>query len=349
MAFKQYTHCVQRDEFDALGFASFAGPALVVIAGVVAIVAFGPPGVFVAAIGLLWGSSKACHFLLGGKLICLGGDRCVIGRVVQLEPVGFGKSGPELIDNDFAVNLLLAPHPPTATKSEIEGDDAQGELIARKSPELNGLDLPGYNPVKLGSVEIPVFHTEFEGSRIHDVCEAIPWALAALSIGAAICAIPVVGWIVCVITLVAGAAIATTILAAAWTGAEGGNPKDAEVRPGDGDLQAMNADLSGGDYVVIVGTWCYDSGHTGWNELHPAKSVQKIPRTWTEGSNPPEVEELRKALDTWCGLVAESKHPLVIAAQGRAENRWGMHPALDGCRPRAAGEGREGSSQGSPA
>jgi len=51
-----------------------------------------------------------CDFLLGGKLICLGGTECAVGHVVGIEPVGFGKPFPDDIDNDFSFNLLLAPH-----------------------------------------------------------------------------------------------------------------------------------------------------------------------------------------------------------------------------------------------
>jgi hypothetical protein len=53
-----------------------------------------------------------CDYVNGGKLICLagGGQRCAVGTVVHIEPVGYEKSGYELIDNDFSINLLLFPH-----------------------------------------------------------------------------------------------------------------------------------------------------------------------------------------------------------------------------------------------
>jgi hypothetical protein len=333
MAYRQYTHCVSRDRFDALGWSSFIGPALLAVGGIVAAIFLAPPLLFAAFIAALWAVDKVCSFLLGGKLICLGGDRCAVGRVVQLEPVGYGKSGVEKIDNDFSVNLLLAPHPPTATVAEIEGDGAQGESIAKKSPELDGLPFAGYPLVHRGSEEIPVLHAEFEGSRIHDFCQAVPWALAALSVGAAICAIPLLGWAVCAIALGVGALIAAAIIYAAWTGAEGGSPRHAEVHPGDGDLEAMDDDLNGGDYVIITGTWCYDSGHAGWNELHPAKSVQKVEPTWAEGSDAKTVAEFAEKLGEWCELIGEASEPLVVKAQALPENEWEVHPVLDGCRP----------------
>ena len=58
------------------------------------------------------GLAGLCRYLLGGKLICLGNpakDERAVGRIAGLEPVGYGKSGFKAIDNDYCINLLLAP------------------------------------------------------------------------------------------------------------------------------------------------------------------------------------------------------------------------------------------------
>ena len=60
--------------------------------------------------GLAGLGKDACEYLLGRKLICLGGVRCAIGTIVFIEPVGFEKPFPDDIDNDFCLNLLLFPH-----------------------------------------------------------------------------------------------------------------------------------------------------------------------------------------------------------------------------------------------
>ena len=44
-----------------------------------------------------------------------------------------------------------------------------------------------------------------------------------------------------------------------------GTPLDVGVNPGS---------LDGGAVVVVTGDWVYDSGHAGWNEIHPVKSCQ---------------------------------------------------------------------------
>ncbi|MEV8037817.1 hypothetical protein [Streptomyces sp. NPDC086182] len=82
----QYTHCVDRKDYrDVPGILDAGLPA---------------------ALKFL-----LCEFLLGGKLVCLGGgrDQCAIGTVAGLEAVGAGKKGLEALDNDFSFNVLLAP------------------------------------------------------------------------------------------------------------------------------------------------------------------------------------------------------------------------------------------------
>ncbi|MFD9663465.1 hypothetical protein ACFWAY_17850 [Rhodococcus sp. NPDC059968] len=65
-------------------------------------------------------AEDGCDYLLGRKLVCLGGVRCAIGTIVQIEPVGHHKAGFDAIDNDFCVNLLLFPH--QANEREFGGD-----------------------------------------------------------------------------------------------------------------------------------------------------------------------------------------------------------------------------------
>jgi hypothetical protein len=344
MTFRQYTFCVSRDDFNAFNWGAFIGPLLVLVGGIVAAFFISGPGAILAAIGALWAIEKVCNFLLGGKMICLGETPCVVGRVVELEPVGHGKSGFEKIDNDFSVNLLLAPHLPSADRPTIEGDGLQGRLIAQKSPELDGLEFGGYT-----SHGIPVLHTEFEGSRIKDFCDTAPAALAIaaaiMATAAVICFIPVVGWVACLFVVLGGLALAAAIVTAmitdAWNNAEGGSPEHAAVQPGDGDLHAMNPDThEGGDYVVMTGRWVWDGGHVheegtqGWTELHPAMSVHKIETVaWTEGSDQAAIDAFRLRLDDICAVVGSSSSPLTVAAQAEPENSWVIHPAVDGCAP----------------
>jgi len=96
MAYRQYTHCVQP--------AAYVDPlprtdnAVQVVAAVLD----------TALGGWLPDAILGCDYLLGGKLVCLAGDECAIGHITHFEPPS-AKSFPANIDNDFSLNILLAP------------------------------------------------------------------------------------------------------------------------------------------------------------------------------------------------------------------------------------------------
>jgi hypothetical protein len=334
-------HCIPRNEFDQLDFLSFIGPILVFLGGIVVALATGPVGILVATIGAWWALQKACAFLRGGKLVCIQRFHCVIGRVVELEPVGHHKSGFENIDDDYAANLLIAPHRPTADPAAMMADTLQGGLLVQQHPQTTGLKFKGYTthkshltPPRTGGHDIPIIHCEFEGQRVCDFCDAAAAAIAVLGLAAAFCAIPIIGWIGCLIALAVGAAIAGAILLDAWFGAHHGDPKDAAVNPGDGDLHAMDDAGNGGDYVIIRGDWDYDAGHEGWNEIHPVTSVQKIHGApyWPEGSTDAEIARFRPVFDEWCRQTSQPEQPDVQEEQKEPRHRWHYHPVIDGCR-----------------
>src|SRR6266481_2893483 len=123
MAAPDYTSCVDRNAYRDPGFPSgnfFSTITDVVLQG---------------GFDLLL---KVCDYILHGKLICLGGDRCAIGRVASFETVA-DKSGFEKLDNDFSINLALCPYPLSglgvgigARKSNYESaiaNRSQGDLI----------------------------------------------------------------------------------------------------------------------------------------------------------------------------------------------------------------------------
>jgi hypothetical protein len=96
MAYRQYTHCVQpADYVDPLPRTDDP----VEIIGAILDTALG---------GWLPDAILGCDYLLGGKLVCLGGDECAIGHITHFEPPS-EKSFPANLDNDFSLNILLAP------------------------------------------------------------------------------------------------------------------------------------------------------------------------------------------------------------------------------------------------
>jgi len=123
----QYTSCVDKAAWKSVIATIGAANIIVASAAIAAIVAglVLPPAALVGLVlAIATGAQilrKVAGWLLHGKLICLQNakrrvfsdpdpDRvCVLGTILDFEQVGEDKSGFALIDNDFAVNLLIAP------------------------------------------------------------------------------------------------------------------------------------------------------------------------------------------------------------------------------------------------
>jgi hypothetical protein len=337
-----------------------------------------PSGGFFVSLGMVIAQGgfdlllSVCDYILHGKLVCLGGDRCAIGRVASFETVD-DKSGFDKLDNDFSINLALCPNPLSGLQAgaghRVDNynsavSDKQGWLIdeqqdmpapreggpnQKPSPKYAGtfvkihtiLSLDNPIPENIANESdsttwhLPVFHAEIEGDRAAYVCTAANalWG----PIHNTVCKIPLIGGILCAILTILLApflAAVLAILSAAWVAGSNDN-RDFD---GGGDLRAD-------DLVLIHGRWVYDAGHGGWNELHPVKHIQKIPDdsvcSWAD------FDALYKR---WCGEVGKVPHTPASTvggpppdsspeqqdtwdAQTRAENRWFFHPLVDGCEP----------------
>jgi hypothetical protein len=183
---------------------------------------------------------------------------------------------------------------------------------------------------------VPVLHCEIEGERAKTVCAAAQALWGPIS--NTVCKIEIfgipVGKLVCFLISIPFALAVWPILATAWVAGSNDN-RDFD---GGGDLKAD-------ELVLIRGRWVYDAGHSGWNELHPVKHIQKIPDekacAWEN------FDELR---DRWCGETAKvpphasatpgtkpqdmtPEQEAIYDAQLAPENRWVFHPEIDGCAP----------------
>lgn len=388
MGYREYTHCVQpQDYVDPLPRTS---SAIQVIGAVLDGLVLG---------GYLPDAILGCDYLLGGKLVCLGGDECAIGHITHFEPAS-EKSFPANLDNDFSFNILLNPdglgtyasiykdsslvsarerwdkayHTSTAP-SEPQGElikeqngmpipheDADGKENIAESPQFSGYyseypdaNFPEFNPNDSpfqvpGSdgppFRAPALHLEAEGDRVCNVCAVIS-AFTLGPVGKAICSAKVfgipVGSVLCHIIgflltpfLPAVVAALLAAIAVAWAAARDGNEDDPRT-------DTLGGELEFGDLIVATGRWVYDAGHTGWNELHPVKTVQKIdPKAYV----PDQVADQRAR---WCGLLAKvppfappggtaptgmsAGQAAVWDSQRQPENQWYLHPAIDGCQP----------------
>jgi hypothetical protein len=310
---------------------------------------------------------NVCDYMLHGKLVCLGGDMCAIGRVGGFETVA-DKSGMDKIDNDFSINLVLCPvnlmdfkrgDDQVVANYELAKSGPQGWLIT----ERPGMPIPRetspdqkpsmrYSPTHVGfddftfgtpvvpltageqKIPVPVLHCEIEGERAHTVCEAFEQFWGPVS--DSICnfnplGIPF-GKLACFLISIAVAPVVAAIFTTAWIAGSNDN-RDFD---GAGSLVV-------GQTVVITGRWTYDASHQGWNELHPVTGVHAI--------NDPAVCDsatVGNLQARWCPRVLEvpppsdpGKRPLdmtpaqgaIYDAQLDPANRWILHPSIDGCQP----------------
>lgn len=319
---RQHTKCISVSNH--LG--KMAGQ--VIIAAAVAalpILLFGGAFVPGLAVVVLTAIIAYCRWWLYDRLVCLGGDRCAVGWVSKVEPPS-KKSGLDSFDTDYSFNLVLAPHVEGATQASVESDGLQGDLVRQHVPD--DWDFEGIDEGQWKNRPSAALHAEFEGGGVYDLMiaclAALPFAIAAT----VVCAIPFFGWIACVIL---GAIAAAIFIAGVVVGLnDQGDPND--VDPGLGEIHTNDETGRGADILVVRGTWVYDSAHEGWNEIHPILHCQRI-GTWsgswsaTEFAQPHTME----AVSRWCEKVVEVDEPATTGAQLRAENRWEVHPTVDGC------------------
>ena len=154
--------------------------------------------------------------------------------------------------------------------------------------------------------------------------------LIASTIASALCLIPVIGWIACLIAAILGAAALAGVLAGlAHAMSDAASPSD--VNPDLGSSLATNGcDGQGADLVMVSGEWVYDLLHDGWNEIHPIRQCQKI---WNDGWNGTWPFDVNATYNAWCAAIGDASSPLTRSNQDKPENHWQIYPVIDGCDP----------------
>jgi hypothetical protein len=117
----QYTSCVEPPAFTGLNTAIVATlGALIVVGGIASLFTFGI-GALISIAALVQLLRYVLEFMLNGKLICLHRNSadcncgatdntiCAIGEVSDTEGIGEDKNPIEDVDNDYAMNVILAP------------------------------------------------------------------------------------------------------------------------------------------------------------------------------------------------------------------------------------------------
>ncbi len=117
----QYTSCVEPADYSPTSLALLVTLGVLVGVGGIAALFSGGIGAVIAIPALVQLLRYVLDFMLNGKLICLhrtsadcncgdaGNTICAIGEVADTEDVGQDKNPVEDVDNDYAMNLILAP------------------------------------------------------------------------------------------------------------------------------------------------------------------------------------------------------------------------------------------------
>jgi hypothetical protein len=318
-----------------LGYASVALMVFTIGLAAYAVIAIaGGPVAITIAVAVLSVVIIVLEWYLHGRLICLGNDprNCaIVGMVVRHGPSD-PSVGEKYGDDDYTMNILLAPGPLTLNEDKtMYWQEPQGHLVAENPKILNinkhypqsGKDL---NYVKY-------LHCEFEGDGIRERLDALYGIVATLLI-----AVWVPGfWIV---SIILGLLL---LFGKGLFGSKGqpgsGTPLDVGVNPGS---------LEGRAVVVVTGAWIYDSGHEGWNEIHPVKSCQVIGHLkpdegWDTFRYLDKATNLEFALDAkenverfrdfWCGMLKGAQDAEDGGNREDPANDWVIHPLVDGCKP----------------
>lgn len=368
MAYKQYTHCTSTSDFKDFdrkiwGIIIGIGGLTGLIASIFVQAAIPGYGIYFVLFGsgfLFAAIVMTFEFLLGGKLICLGGDKLAIGKVISVELPGTKDGVIANIDNDYSINILLCPHDIKFNKSgtteaikenwdnvsKLPNVDTskpvnfQDELVKPQPASTNhGIPFTGYESSEF--LLKPNFHIELEGARISNMYAAFLAAWALLVIAAlaalAVASIPGIGWLLALLIMLFGAAVGAGIAALTYVASSDGSLDDVDYSIGELHIE---------DLIIAYGTWTYDAGHNydlkaGWNELHPVKFLSKgnilqkdaegypseRPTNECLGADQAKLwqEKIEEALNMPDLRNKEGENPLIGTS---------YHPLIDGCQPK---------------
>jgi hypothetical protein len=145
--YNHYTRCVAPDNYSGpyFGTSGFAWAIVGSIALIFVGIFFDPGLVTIGAISI---GLAYCHWWLYGRLVCLGGNKCLIGLVVDIDTQQDQGGGFGQLDTDVSLNLLLAPDlfrgtsdPNWAVNASVN-NPIQGEIIGTTLASLGFTEYP---------------------------------------------------------------------------------------------------------------------------------------------------------------------------------------------------------------
>lgn len=360
----QYTSCVEANDYTPLSTAAIVTLGVLVAAGGIAALFSGGIGALISIAALVQLLRYVLNFMLNGKLICLhrnapdcncgdaGNTVCAIGEVADTEGVGQDKNPFEDIDNDYAMNVVLAPFDMAQIgihggKNSVPAVD----VTLPASPQVDLLTTPnGKLPVNgyrrtmvyqqkdknyfawtelvgrdygwtglIGPDEQKAYGDYLVKNAWLDPMRALVPVLHCEFEGSRIrdmlAALEAFsfGGSWCKKNWFFGAlCVLLQTLLAPFALIAVAIAWGAASDGDAADALQGGGTISSKEWVVVRGRWTFDSGHDGWNEIHATRIVQKIDRA----DVPMDPNGFRDYWKRWCTSLSEV--PQVIDA--------GLHP-----------------------
>lgn len=350
----QYTSCVEAANFKPLNKALIGTlAALIVAGGIGAIFSFGITALISIA-ALVQLLRYVLDFMLNGKLICLhrnapdchcgsdGTTVCAIGEVADTEEIGEDKNSIEDVDNDYSMNVILAPFDLRSLvltgdadkiHAAVTATEPQGDLL-REQPGMPKFS--GYFRTMVYQLTDNKYHawTEIVGrdygyfgvigpdqqEAYGDYLVKNVWlqpkkaSIPTLhcefegtrirDMLAAIEAFSLGGkWCKENWLTRFACVVLQTIFAPLALAAVGIAWAAAKDGTPEGALVGGGT-ISSKEWVVLRGRWVYDGGHQGWNEVHATRVVQKVDRK----DVPSDPAAFRDYWKRWCERLGEVPH-----------------------------------------
>ena len=350
MPYQQFTKCVDAKDHNTQSEYIQATITAVIGGGIAALIALAIAGpslclLFVAPIlGAIW-IIAYCRWVLFDRLICLpdpsdpgrpgGSDQLAIGVVVDISPPDSSflhtiNPDPGSVDTDYSIGILLAPNEPGDTdtdKQMVEASVPYGFLV-KEQPATHDVGLP-FSGMKATDQQTGigswVLHCEFEGAGARDLMLAAEIALALAVAALGVCLFVPLGGLI-IAGILAILSVLAYLLGIIVAHSDQASP--ADENPALGEIHANDGTGQGADILVIMGSWVYDTGHEGWNELHPVKFCERI-GTWP-GKWPTTLFGLEAR---WATAIGQATSTDTLENQQQPQNQWQVHPLLDGCQP----------------
>jgi hypothetical protein len=248
----------------------------------------------------------------------------------------------EQFKNDAYAEFVQAVAGPIEVNGVLQSDDQKSRLLTEADKDPFSQPMISQRFYQLANAEFGPFvtkkaqalHCEFEGARIRDVYNALDFGHTHCNKSG------FWGFVCDVINFVIGLALAVPRLiaaAVAWAAADDGALSNS--------YDAAGGELKLDDLIVVQGRWCYDSAHSGYNEIHATRTVRQavstIPMDQLRNDWCSELSKIPPSPPSVPGVPPPTGGAPIMTpaqtqtrdAQARDENRWVYHPTIDGCIP----------------